>query len=180
MSIIHFNSEIIKANLSDETHVIQRSWATMADGCLRPNTEFTIPIMCQLLHPATHKASPVASGGVEYDTFETCCPNTNYPAQRNHWALVNRCRLQVCFTDNETLAMEFDECVYKTSTAKLNVTKLADSYRGRCEWIDFDSLKKGVRDVEEIDNSAPAPPRLLSWVLLIVALTSFVLGPSIS
>ncbi|KAK5630166.1 hypothetical protein RRF57_005881 [Xylaria bambusicola] len=77
--------------------------------------------------------------------------------------------------------MEFDERIYKTATTKRNATNPAKghSYRGRCEWIDSDSLEKGVCDVEEIGNSSLAPPRLPSWVLLTVILTSFVLGPSI-
>ncbi|KAI0814492.1 hypothetical protein GGR55DRAFT_434637 [Xylaria sp. FL0064] len=174
--MVNFNTAIVTVNLSEPLE-LQRNWAWNADSCVRPNTEFDIPILCQV-HRAENGTS-LPSLGVEYDAFEKCCPVLADYTHKNQWISIIPCRQQFCFTNNEQLAMGFDECIYNAALDKLkdlNVTNATttNAYRGRCEWINYDSLKKGIREPEDIDNAAPAQ-RLSSWILL-ATLTAAWLG----
>ncbi|KAI0512898.1 hypothetical protein F5B22DRAFT_613655 [Xylaria bambusicola] len=183
-----YNTEIFKANLSDRNEIPQRMWTYDPHSCLRPNTEFDLPIICQVHYP--NIGQRFSSQGVEFDTFQKCCPNTNSPHQINQWVQINTCELLVCFTDNETLAKGFDQCIYETAETKKEMINNTTSntngsyygdhsfYSGRCEWIDFDNLKKGIRNVEDLDSSAPAKGLLLR-LLLTTTLMAVLLGPAI-
>ncbi|KAI0491012.1 hypothetical protein F4859DRAFT_508802 [Xylaria cf. heliscus] len=144
--MVNFNTKIVTVNLTNQLE-LQRNWAWDPEGCVRPNTEFEIPILCQVQRHDNGTA--LSSLGVEYDTFKQ-------------------------------LAMNFDECIYNAASDKLKSYNASDTtnnpYRGRCEWINYDSLKKGIREPEDITNAAPTQ-RLLSWVLVATMLTATVIGP---
>ena len=114
--------------------------------------------------------------GVDYNYFSTCCPrdsgDTQYSGQRD-------CSPQ-CYTSNITVAESFSTCVNETAkvamddahkAGKLNDTARAGEYWGRCEYIDYEKLQKGVW--------SKAPPKYVWSLSLLVAVVSagmFVLG----
>ena len=64
------------------------------------------------------------------------------------------CQTPVCFTANEEVAKGWDECVKKATVGVFekwkaegvelnNATRVEDAF-GRCEYIDYAALKKGV------------------------------------
>ncbi|KAI0190113.1 hypothetical protein F4808DRAFT_444936 [Astrocystis sublimbata] len=159
---------------------LQYSWAWDRDACQRPNTEFDIPIVCQTRRPENGTQLP--SLGVEYDSFHKCCPIPSSSDERTQWITMVPCNQQFCFTTNETLAGEFDECIYNAASAilrSINKTQITDdAYRGQCEYIDLDSLKKGVREPEDIAKGG-ATRRFVSWGLITTTLVAAMLGPVI-
>ena len=65
------------------------------------------------------------------------------------------CAGPVCYTANESLALGFDECVRNIANLEFerlkdvgvlrpNASKYAEP-GGRCEWIDYDGIRKGTR-----------------------------------
>ncbi|KAJ3567874.1 hypothetical protein NPX13_g6620 [Xylaria arbuscula] len=177
LNLTSFNDEIFTPDLSDKQDQPQHDWVWDRNSCFRPNTESGLTVICQVERPSDPYR--LASQSVEYDTFEKCCPDTHgFADYENQWIRINTCEMQVCFTNNETLAQVFDQCIYETSAAKLNTTKLDKAYRGRCEWVDYDSLKRGIRSVYDAytpDNPAPKQ-RVISWVVLSTTLAAAILG----
>ncbi|KAI1121555.1 hypothetical protein F5Y10DRAFT_256134 [Nemania abortiva] len=174
--MVDFNTQIVTVNLTDQLE-LQRNWAWNPEGCVRPNTEFDIPILCQVQRH--YNGTTLPSLGVEYDTFENCCPVDPTSGQKNQWITIIPCNQQFCFTTDEQLATGFDKCIYNAASDKLSSSNATNAtnhaYRGRCEWINYDSLKKGIREPEDITNAAPTQ-RLLSWVLIATTLAAAVLG----
>ncbi|KAI0521674.1 hypothetical protein F5B22DRAFT_595843 [Xylaria bambusicola] len=180
--MIDFNTEIVTVDLTNSFE-LQHQWRTNPDTCVRPNLEFDLPVLCQV-NKAYGEPSDITSLGKEYDAFAECCPSFNQlNIHQNHWLASNVCHTQFCFTENNTTAMGFDECVYNAgdklnSDLKLNSTE-SSTYRGRCEWINYDSLKKGVVDDPADITNAASTPRLLSLALLATTLTGAFLVPSL-
>jgi hypothetical protein len=92
----------------------------------------------------------------QYRTYSPCCPaNDNRKSNAtNIYTLEQQCAYIACFTDNEGIAKSFEGCVQnqtdvalvrmrKDGTVPLNATTANGGY-GRCEYIDFKELKKGV------------------------------------
>ncbi|RYC62920.1 hypothetical protein CHU98_g3288 [Xylaria longipes] len=167
-----FNTEIFKANLSNPLD-IQYDWATSPAACLRPTADFGIPIVCKVTkYTAT---SYLLSLGTEYDAFAKCCNRTLENANATQWILIDPCLTEYCFTDDQALATNFDQCIVNTATDELKkqgINATRDSYRGRCEWIDYDSIKKGVRSLDELSSAAGL---VLPWLALGTALAAALL-----
>ncbi|KAI1365904.1 hypothetical protein F5Y08DRAFT_352489 [Xylaria arbuscula] len=153
--MVNFNTEIVTVNLTNEFE-LQYNWAWNQDSCVRPNTEFDLPVLCQ-----------------------ECCTNLKDAGLRqNQWISINVCATQFCFTMDNSTAKHFDECIYNAGNKLSDDLKLNDTerntYRGRCEYINYESLKKGVR--YPVTNAASVP-RLLSFVLLATTLSGAFLAP---
>ncbi|KAJ3573918.1 hypothetical protein NPX13_g4534 [Xylaria arbuscula] len=177
--MVNFNTEIVTVNLTNDLE-LQYNWAWNQDSCVRPNTEFDLPVLCQV-NPDYGTNKNLTTRGKEYDAFKECCPNLKDAGLRqNQWISINVCATQFCFTMDNSTAKHFDECIYNAGNKlgddlKLNDTE-RNTYRGRCEYINYDSLKKGVR--YPVTNAAPVP-RLLSFVLLATTLSGAFLAPSL-
>ncbi|KAI0190114.1 hypothetical protein F4808DRAFT_444938 [Astrocystis sublimbata] len=177
--VAQFNTEIAKADVNNASS-IQFFWARHQNACAKPNTEFDIPIVCQTARIGEGYTLPAL--GEEFDAFKKCCPPPTSGTFHDdtQWVTGTSCFGQVCFTKDEDLAMNFDECIYNAGVDAIkksmpshaaNATK--NAYRGSCEYIDFDSLNKGV---QKSDGGAQ---RVVSWVLVAATLTTALLGPAI-
>ncbi|KAI0804096.1 hypothetical protein GGR55DRAFT_659774 [Xylaria sp. FL0064] len=164
---VSFGTEIYKANVSNEFS-IQYDWAVNHAACLRPTTEYDITIVCEVYKL---DAPRLPSLGIEYDAFAKCCNRTDQNRNATQWIVIDPCETEYCFTNDQALAANFDQCISNTATEeakklKSNVTGI--NYRGRCEWIDYDEIKKGVR--EDPADLSSAAGFVLPWVALMTAL----------
>ena len=89
-SMADFNTEIFTANLTNDFDVsyeslwmftyfsdytipmyetqLQNNWAINQNCCLRPNTEFDLPILCQI--EQSYGTTNLTTPGKEYDAFK--------------------------------------------------------------------------------------------------------------
>ncbi|KAI0971737.1 hypothetical protein F4678DRAFT_461104 [Xylaria arbuscula] len=164
---IRIENDIFQPNVSDPLS-IQYDWAVNDVACLRPTTEYDVPIVCKVIK--SYEPTPfLPTLGTEYDAFAKCCNRTASNRNETQWILINPCDTEYCFTNDQAMAENFDLCIVDTAKAEykeLGINGTAAQYRGRCEYIDYDSIKKGVR----LLNSAAglAPP----WVVLGIGLAA--------
>ena len=85
-------------------------------------------------------------------SFDACCPRDK---DKNLWILQRDCMQDYCYTSNLTIAGNFSKCINETAKIAVEAAhkagKLDDTSRpgqlwGRCEYIDYERLKKGLRD----------------------------------
>ncbi|KAH7381792.1 hypothetical protein BKA64DRAFT_647329 [Cadophora sp. MPI-SDFR-AT-0126] len=86
----------------------------------------------------------------DFMAFERCCPYNDTGGSL--YTTQTRCAAIYCFTWNEIAARGFDACVTETAVEHVaNATKagvlnsnVTTKSEGRCEYIDYKALKKGI------------------------------------
>ncbi|KAI8634304.1 hypothetical protein F5Y19DRAFT_412927 [Xylariaceae sp. FL1651] len=180
--MVDFNTQIAQPNFSDPSS-LQYMWAVHNESCLRPTADYQIPIVCQVLKAygsPTNSSNSLQWGvlpsfGLEFDTFQGCCL-TGGNFDGTQWALANPCETEYCFVTNETIAKGFDECIVNAAAAEIKKLNLQNNvsgslpYRGACEYIDYDSIKKGVRPPDKVSAAmVVVPPHLAVMIALVTA-----------
>ncbi|KAI0143182.1 hypothetical protein GGR57DRAFT_484450 [Xylariaceae sp. FL1272] len=185
--MVTYNTQITQP-LFNDSFSLQFEWATFAEACLRPSADFNVDIVCEVQKENIDTFVGLPSLTVEHTTFRNCCLAS--PPSRGgyeYWTMAEGsdvCERQLCFTTNDTTAEGFDECVVKAATAEFdklgvhNISTEYPPYRGHCEYIDYDSIKKGIRDRDDVEKSAAMTghPPLGSWVALVTAVALSVLS----
>ena len=139
--------------ISDDKQ-IQRLWQVDATSCGRPPADYNISIFCRTFNtPINDDWQPfIVEAGTDFMSFDACCPRDN---GKNLWTLQRDCMQDYCYTSNLTIAGNFSKCINETAkvavetahkAGTLNDTSRPDQFWGRCEYIDYESLKKGIRD----------------------------------
>jgi len=114
---------------------IQYAWQYDVLSCGRPAADYGIPIVCSV------SGVDITNTTASFDTFSACCP-TSITGTNNY---VQRRGCQTfCYTADETLAKGFDACV-KDEAQKAVYNPGFENVAGRCQYIDYESLKKGVK-----------------------------------
>lgn len=103
--------------------------------------------------------------------FRQCCPNSNSSTQGRSSIYFTEydCIAKYCATNNVTTAENWGECVEAAAKRKIddmnkNGTKVNSTtinLPNRCEWIDYDLVKKGRQS-----KSQAAPWAVNLWVLV--------------
>lgn len=139
----------------------QRDWQYSANSCYRPAADLGYPIACiayagtefQSGNFSSADAKYTETNFVEYQTFSSCCP-TVVNKTRQIYVSEKSCPSAACFTTDELVARNFDACVKRESAAMVeklkgegavtvNATRRTEP-RGRCEYVDYEMLKKGI------------------------------------
>jgi hypothetical protein len=139
----------------------QYGWKYSAYSCYRPAADLGYPIACiayagtelQTGNFSSADSKATVTSFVEFETFSPCCPlvvnNT-----KQIYTSEKACPAAACFTTDESVAREFDACVKRE--AKVMVEKLKGEGavavnasrrtepRGRCEYVDYEMLRKGI------------------------------------
>jgi hypothetical protein len=88
-----------------------------------------------------------------YEMYTSCCPQSGNNRTQLYLAWRD-CPAAMCFTTAESVGKGFDECVRKRAEEELaklkkngtvpNDTAFAREAYGRCEYVDYEMLKKGI------------------------------------
>ncbi|KAI1267576.1 hypothetical protein F5Y18DRAFT_306261 [Xylariaceae sp. FL1019] len=175
-NMVEFNTQIVQPNISDP-YSLQHNWAVIQAGCLRPSADYGVPVVCQV------KKEPFRSDilGTEFDVFKPCC--SSLTGNTTMWVVAEPCETEYCFTANTTIAAGFDECIVNAASAHYkeldmpapNDTSADLPYRGECEWIDYDSIKKGIRTSDQLGAATALSPRLGARAVFVIAVAASVL-----
>ncbi|KAI0151878.1 hypothetical protein GGR57DRAFT_470594 [Xylariaceae sp. FL1272] len=174
--MIEFNTQVAQPNISDPFS-LQHNWATIPAGCLRPSENYGVPIVCYL--NKTREAFLADILGAEFDVFKPCCLGSR-TGNVTQWVVADPCETGYCFTANTSIAAGFDECIVNSTSALYkrvgmpapNDTSTHPPYRGECEYIDYDSIKKGIRSSDQLGAATTLSPRLGAWVVMATAMAA--------
>lgn len=91
------------------------------------------------------------SPGQDFDMFEHCCPSNRNGS--NVYMTQRFCQSSTCFTHQPEIAINWPDCVREAAGKKIDELKAEgrrfnytkDIFKGKCEWIDYTSLKKELQ-----------------------------------
>lgn len=138
-----------------------------ADACGRPPVEVAQTIICASCF-ITEKPHLTGSAGGDWDLFSSCCPfvGNQVPAiERQTYYSARNCTNSYCTTSNETIANNWDTCVKNAARTKPEAfanKSVDEAYCGRCEYINKDYLRNGLKK-----NGASTSPKGTGAMLLI-------------
>jgi hypothetical protein len=134
----------------DQFQVQSENWMYDYDACGRPHPESQQSIICAACFNTADIYLTGTAGG-DFDLFSDCCPviNAAIPTSSNRTVYYSSSRcLEYCLTNNETIADGWDQCI-KNAVSSSNLTlanaTVDEAYCGRCEYLDKNFLKNGLK-----------------------------------
>ena len=147
----------------NETHGsnLQSRWWGSPLGCLRPAPDLGIPVVCVAGGPTNLTVTPLLSNAIR-----DCCPLAANGS--NIFATHNYCE-NACFTHEVAVVSQWKGCVENATIRFLddmtsrgtpvNLT-IGNFSGGRCEYIDYPTLRKAVLKTNDGGRSGPG-----TWTL---------------